>query len=79
MAKDESKKARLGTILYNLLESIRIIAIHLSPFLPETSEKILNQLNTDVRDYESTKAFGGLKTSIKLETPEHLFTRIERK
>ena len=49
LAKDETKKGRLETVLYNLLESIRICAIFLSPFLPDTSEKIFDKLNTQNR------------------------------
>ena len=53
LAKDEEKKARLGTVLYNLLEGIRYIAILLSPFMPETSDKIMEQLNCDNKDYDT--------------------------
>ena len=77
LAKDESNKERLGTVLYNLLESIRICAIHLSSFLPETSHKILTNLNTEVKDYETVSTFGGLETGIKTNEPEHLFARID--
>ncbi len=76
LAKDETKKGRLETVLYNLLESIRICAIFLSPFLPDTSEKIFNQLNTQNRTYE-TKDFGMLESPITLITPQHLFSRID--
>lgn len=76
LAKDETKKSRLETVLYNLLESIRICAIFLSPFLPDTSEKIFNQLNTQNRTYE-TKDFGMLESPITLNTPQHLFSRID--
>src|SRR5699024_7963017 len=44
LAKDESKKARLGTVLYNLFEAIRFAAVMLKPYLPETSDKIFAQL-----------------------------------
>lgn len=76
LAKDETKKDRLETVLYNLLESIRICAIYLSPFLPETAEKIFNQLNTNNRSYNTNK-FGMLENPITLNTPQHLFSRIE--
>lgn len=76
LAKDETKKGRLETVLYNLLASIRICAIFLSPFLPDTSEKIFNQLNTQNRTYE-TKDFGMLESPITLNTPQHLFSRID--
>jgi methionyl-tRNA synthetase len=77
LGKDESKKARLGTVLYNLLESIRIAAVLLGPFLPETSEKILKQLNTDKRDWESLLQFNGMVAGQKVGTPEILFARID--
>ena len=79
LAKDESKKARLGTVLYNLLESIRFVAVLLSPFLPETSEKILAQINTDIKDYDSLSAFGALKADTVVGKAEPLFARIDAK
>ncbi len=79
LAKDESKKNRLATILYNLLESIRICAILLSPFIPTTSNSILNELNTKKTDYASIKDFGALEENIKLNEPKILFNRIEIK
>ena len=78
LAKDESKKDRLETVLYNLLESIRVCAIFLSPYLPDTSNKIFDQLNTKKREY-STKDFGNLESPITLNAPIHLFDRIEVK
>jgi len=77
LAKDETKKGRLSTVLYNLLECIRISAILLKPFIPTTSDKILYQLNTKVCDYESSKQFGGLENNIELNNPEPLFMRID--
>ena len=79
LAKEEDKQGRLGTVLYNLLESIRICAVLLSPFLPETSEKILLQLNTKENTFVSTKKFGKLKPGTELAEPVHLFDRIEVK
>ncbi len=55
LGKDETKKERLGTVLYNLLESIRIAAVLLEPYLPETSEKIMSQLNTNVKGWDSLR------------------------
>ena len=78
LAKDESKKDRLETVLYNLLESIRVCAIFLSPYLPDTSTAIFDQLNTSNRDY-NTKEFGNLESPITLNAPIHLFDRIEVK
>ncbi len=77
LAKDEEKKARLGTVLYNLLEGIRFTAVLLSPFMPETSQKIFEQLNTDVTSYESLENFGGLKVGTKVGTATPLFGRID--
>jgi methionyl-tRNA synthetase len=79
LAKEEDKKDRLGTVLYNLLESIRICAVYLGAFLPETSEKIFEQLNTKATSFESTKEFGGLEVGNTLAEPVHLFDRIEVK
>ena len=78
LAKEENKD-RLKKVLYNLLESIRIGAVLLHPFLPETSEKIFAQLNTDVTSYDSIDKFGGLKVGSALNDPEPLFARIEKK
>ncbi len=77
LAKDENQKARLGTVLYNLLESIRYIAILISPFMPETAEKIFVQLNSDVKSYDSLKEFGGLQTGTKVGTATPLFSRLD--
>lgn len=80
LAKDEAKKDRLATVLYNLMEGIRIAAICLEAFLPETSEKILNQLNTKERDFEKLDTFGRLETGMKvIEKPEILFARLDVK
>ena len=78
LAKDEANKDRLSTVLYNLLEAIRQAAILLSPYLPETSVRILDQINTQQRDYDSVLTFGGLESGIKVEEkPELLFARID--
>ena len=79
LAKDETKQDRLKTVLYNLLESIRICAVYLQPFMPETAEKIFNQLNTEEKDLKSTKEFGKLQENTKLNEPVHLFDRIDVK
>ncbi len=79
LAKDETKKERLGAVLYNLLESIRICAVYLNPFLTETSDKIFKQLNTTLTSLESTNSFGGLEVGTKLAEPVHLFDRIDVK
>lgn len=77
LAKDESKKARLGAVLYNLLEGIRYLAILLKPYMPDTSKEILAQLNTDVTDYDSLLTFGGLKVGESVGEPKVLFSRID--
>ena len=75
LAKDESKKERLGTVLYNLLDSIRICTILLSPFIPETSEKVFKSLNTTKTKYEDV-GYNGLEIGNKLGETEVLFARI---
>lgn len=77
LGKDESKKERLGTVLYNLLESIRIAAVLLEPFLPETAQKIYSQLNTKKTGWESLQEFNGIVPGDKVGTPEILFARID--
>lgn len=78
LAKSEENKPRLQTVLYNLLESIRIAAVLLRSFMPDTSEKILDQLNTTARSYESITTFGGLEDHSKVvEKPEILFARLD--
>lgn len=77
LAKDESKLSRLGTVLYNLLESIRFIAVLLSPFMPETSEKIFAQMNCDVKTYDSLSQFNGTKPGTAVNKAEALFARID--
>ena len=79
LAKDDSKKDRLATVLYNLIEGIRIGTVLLRPFIPETTEKIFKQINTDNTSYDSVKEFGGYKSGTKVGTPEVLFQRIETK
>ncbi len=74
----EGKEERLATVLYNLLESIRIGAILLQPFLPETSDAIFKQLNTENRFIESINDFNGLDIGIILNDPTPLFIRIDK-
>ena len=77
LAKSEETRARLGTVLYNLAETIRIIAALLSPFMPETSEKIAAQINADTLTYESTKTFGATKPGTKVGEAVPIFARID--
>ena len=77
LAKEENKD-RLKKVIYNLLESIRIGAVLLYPFLPQTSEEIFRQLNTDESSYDSINEFGKLKIGTILNDPKPLFIRIEK-
>lgn len=77
LAKDESKKERLGTVLYNLLESIRFIAVLLKPFMPDTSKAILEQINASDDSYESLSSFGAMKAGEKTGDAKPLFARID--
>ncbi len=77
LAKDEASKPRLGTVLYNLLETIRVGAVLLEPLLPTTSAAILDQLATDARELESVKVFGGLKVGAVVGEAKPLFARID--
>ena len=80
LAKDETKKDRLATVLYNLIESIRFSAVMLYPYMPSTATKILDQINTDQRDFESLKEFGNYASGTKVvEKPEMLFARLDPK
>ena len=77
LGKDGGDKIRLGVVLYNLLESIRIAGVLLNPIIPETSEKIFAQINTKIMDYESAFEFGGLKPGVKLNKAEPIFMRLD--
>ena len=76
LAKDEAKKDRLKTVLYNLAESIITGASLLYPFMPETAEKIAVSFNTELREFDELTKFGLLRSGIKVkEEPEMLFAR----
>ena len=78
LAKDEAKKDRLATVLYNLTECICIGAELLFPFLPETSDRILAQLNASHRTYEELDQFGLYPSGNKVtDKPEPLFARLD--
>ena len=77
LAKDEQNRNRLGTVLYNLIEGIRISTILLSPFIPNTAEKVFNQINTNNKNYESI-SYGNMETDIRVNEPEVLFARIQK-
>ena len=74
LAKDDSKKDRLETVLYNLLESIRVCSVFLNPFLTLTSEKIFEQLNIDDKTFKFNE-----NNSYELNQPSPLFMRIDTK
>lgn len=80
LAKDENKKARLETVLYNLVESIVIGASLLEPFMPETSKKIAEQMNTQLRAFDELQKFGLYPSGTEVtKQPEILFARLDVK
>ncbi len=80
LAKDEAKHDRLATVLYNLVEGITVGASLLAPFMPETAEKIVAQLNTQIREFEQLESFGLYESGNKVtDTPEILFARLDMK
>ena len=80
LAKDEAKQDRLATVLYNLAESISIGATLLEPFMPETADKILAQLNTRKRSFDEMDTYGLFESGTKVtEKPEILFARQDLK
>lgn len=80
LGKDESKKDRLATVLYNLVEGIAIGACLLEPFMPETTDRILTQLNVEKRDFADLDKFGLYPNGNKVvEKPQILFARLDAK
>ena len=80
LAKEEDKQGRLATVLYNLIEGITIGASLLEPFMPETSKKILAQINAQPRAFEDMTEFGKYPSDNKVtEKPEILFARMDIK
>jgi len=80
LAKDESKKDRLGTVLYNLAEALRYVSVLISPFMPNTPNKIFSQLGIkeeELKTLESLKNFGGIKPGTKVEKGGVIFPRVE--
>ena len=77
LAKDENCLDRLSTVLYNLVESIRFGAVLLQPYMPDTSEKIFDQLNTNIKDFNSLDKFGYYESGTKLNDSYVLFQRID--
>ena len=77
LAKDSSKMDRLNTVLYNLVESIRIGTVLLQAYLPDTSERIFDQINTQFRSYDTLDKFGYYESGSKVGEASLLFKRIE--
>ena len=77
LARDEESKPRLGGVLYNLLEVLRIVAALVEPFLPGTALKIKEQINAEEISFESIKTFGGTVTGTKVNKGEIIFPRID--
>jgi len=79
LAKDDSMKERLGTVMYNLLECIRIAAFLLTPIMPTTCASIFDQIGSDVCSYDSLSSFGGMKAGEHVGDASVLFARIDEK
>lgn len=79
LAKDESKKERLQTVLYNLAETIRIISVMLSPIMPSTSKKIQEYMSCEDNTFDSIKIFGKIQNKTKVKEAKIMFERIEEK
>ena len=79
LAKDEAKKDRLANVLYNLLETVRICAVLLAPFIPESCGKIFNQIGAteSERTWDSAAAFGVLHDGVTVHKGEAIFPRID--
>ncbi len=78
LAKEEDKKVRLNTVLYNLLEGIRTATVLLAPFMPETAEKVYQLINTRATTLESVEHWGGYEVNNKVaEKADPLFARID--
>ena len=77
LAKDEDKKERLGTVLYNLLESIRFVAVLLKSFMPDTSDKILEQIGAEANTLDSLAEFGAMKAGASVGVATPLFSRLD--
>ncbi len=79
LAKDESQKGRLGSVMYNLIEAIRVIAVLLEPFMPETANKIFTQIGAEVKCLDSAKTFGATAAGTKVGEATPLFVRLDEK
>ena len=79
LAKNEEDKPRLATVIYNLLETIRVGAVLLTPYIPSTAKNIFDQLGAEKRDFSSVSEFGGLESGKPLGEAFTLFKRIDEK
>ena len=80
LAKQPENKARLITVLYNLLESIRVASVLLTPFMPETSKEVFRQINTEKTDFASIETWGNYEKNNKVvENTNVLFARVDEK
>ncbi len=79
LAKNEADRPRLATVIYNLLEVIRISAVLLTPYIPSTAESIFAQLGTEVKAYSTALTFGNLEAGKPLGEAHTLFARIDEK
>ena len=80
LAKDPAKADRLATVMYNLVEGITIGASLLQPFMPETAEKVMAQLNGEIREFDQLENFGLRENDVKVtEKPQILFARLDVK
>ena len=77
LAKDPTQQARLSTVLYNLLEGIRVASILITPFMPETAEKVFSLINTDRKEYDSVLTWGNYEAKQVSSDPKPLFQRID--
>ena len=77
LAKDESKKPRLACVMYHLLETVRICAGLLRPFMPDTTEEIMKRIGATASDWDSLGAFGGLARDAEVTAGPALFPRID--
>lgn len=77
LAKNPEEKTKLNSVLYNLLEVIRIAGVALKAFIPDTADKILNQIGAEIIDFESLKTFGAMKEGSLVKGGEVLFARME--
>lgn len=79
LAKDESQKGRLGTVMYQLIEAIRFIGELCAPIIPDTSEKIFDQIGCKAMCFDSLREFGGYSAGSKVGEAVPLFQRIDPK